>query len=83
MQDFLLKQALFDAYLQLLRASEAISHGREAHIESQADHKLAMRDIAASLHDVLRLNLKSGRVVNLLEIASEVALVVVLPLDEA
>ena len=42
-----------------------------------------MRHITTSLHDVLRLDLECSRVVDLLEITSEVALVVVLPLDQS
>lgn len=42
-----------------------------------------MRHVATSLDDVLRLDLERGRVVDLLEIASKVALMVVLPLDQS
>ena len=83
MQYLLLQQALLDSNLELLGAAESIAHGREADIEGQADHELAVRDVAATLHDVLRLDLESRRIVDLLEVTGEVALMVVLPLDQA
>ena len=82
-QNLLLQQALLDSNLELLRAAEAIAHGREADIEGQTDHELAVGDVAATLHDVLRLDFKRSRIVNLLEVTGEVALMVVLPLDQA
>ena len=69
--------------MQLFRAAEAISHSGKTNIEGKADGELTVGDIAASLHDIIILNFKSGWVVNLFKIAGEVALVVVLPLDEA
>ena len=42
-----------------------------------------MRGIATTLNNVLRLNFKSCWIVNLLEVTSEVSLVVVLPLYQA
>jgi len=41
-----------------------------------------MTDIAATLHNILGLDLKGRWVIYLLEVPSEIALVVVLPLDE-
>ena len=41
-----------------------------------------MRHVTASLHDVLWLDLESCRVVNLLEVAREVALMIVLPFEK-
>ena len=41
-----------------------------------------MRSVATALYDVLRLDFEGGRVIDLFEISSEVALMVVLPLDE-
>ena len=83
MQDFLLEQGLLDPNLKLLWTTEAIAHGRKADIKSKANHELAVADIAASLDDVLWLNFESSRVIDLLEVASEVSLVVVLPFDQA
>ena len=42
-----------------------------------------MRHIAASLHNVLWLNLKGSWIVDLLKVTCEVALMIVLPLDQA
>ena len=42
-----------------------------------------MRGVATTVHDILRLNFERRRVVNLLKITREVALVIVLPLDQA
>ena len=42
-----------------------------------------MRHIAASLHNILWLYLESSRIVDLLRVAREVALMIVLPLDQA
>ena len=66
----------------MLRAAEAITHSAQTDIEGQTDHELALADVTTTLHNVLGLNLKSRWVVDLLEIASEEALVVILPLDE-
>ena len=44
---------------------------------------MAVAHVAASLDYILWLDFKRSRIVNLLEVSGEVALVVVLPLDEA
>ena len=67
----------------MLRTSEPISHCGLPHIQSQTHHKLTVWNVAASLNNVLWLDLKGSWVVNLFEIARNVALVVVFPLDEA
>ena len=41
-----------------------------------------MGSVTTALYDILRLDFEGGRVVDLLEITSEVALMIVLPLDE-
>ena len=83
MQYFLLQQAFLDANLELLRAPKSIAHRREANIESQTHHELAVRHITASLHNILWLDFKGSRIVNLLEITRKVALMIILPLDQA
>ena len=42
-----------------------------------------MGDVATALHDVLWLDLKSRWIVDLLEVTGKVALMVVLPLNQA
>ena len=69
--------------MELFWATEAIAHGRKADIKSKANHKLAVADIAATLDDILWLYFESCRVIDLLEVTSEVALVIVLPFDQA
>ena len=81
MQNLLLKQALFYTDLKLLRATETVSHGAEAYVESQTNHELALADVATTLNNVLRLDLERCRIIDLLEITREVALMIVLPLD--
>ena len=83
MQYLLLQQASLDSLLDLLRAPEAITHGLQTHIQSQADHELTVRGVAAPMHNVLWLDLKRSWVINLFEIASEISLMVVLPFDES
>lgn len=82
MQHFLLQQAPLYAHLELLGALETVTHGGEANVERETDHELAVAHVAASLNDVLRLDLESGRVIDLLKVTSEVALVIVLPFDQ-
>ena len=69
--------------MELLWTTESIAHGRKTDIKSKANHELAVADIAASLDDVLWLDFESSRVIDLLEVASEVALVIVFPFDQA
>ena len=82
-QGLLGEQASPDTALELVWAVEAIAHSLWADIEGQSDHELAVQRIAATLNYVARLKFKSSWVVNLLEVASEVPCVVVLPLDQA
>ena len=83
MKHLFLQQTLLNPNLKLLGAAEPVAHRRESHVESQADHELAVRHVAASLDDILRLDFKSGRIVNLLEVTREVALMIVLPFYQA
>lgn len=83
MEYLLLEQTLLDSNLKLLWATETVTHRGKSDIQGQAHHKLAMGDVAAALNNVLGLDLESCRIVDLLEVSSEVALMIVLPLDEA
>ena len=83
MQYLFLQQALLDSDLELFRAPKAVAHGWESDIEREADHELAVADITSALDYILDLNIECGRIINLLEVACEVPLVIVLPLDEA
>jgi len=60
-----------------------VAHALGSHIESQADGVLGILHVAATLHDVLWLEVEGDRAVNLLEKATEEAKVVVFPLDLA
>ena len=82
MEHFLLQKTLLDSDLQLLWASESISHRGKTNVQSETHHKLAVRSVTASLDNVLRLDFEGCRVIDLLEVSSEVALVVVLPFDQ-
>ena len=67
----------------MLWAAEAVTHCRKAHVKCQAHHELTVRYVAAALDNVLGLNLKGCWIVNLFEVSSEEALMVVLPFDKA
>jgi len=77
-----LEQTLLDPDLQLLWVLKAVPHCGEPDVQREHDHEGAVRHVAPTLDDVLRLDFKRGRVVDLFEIAGEVALVIVFPLYE-
>ena len=83
MQNFLLQQAFLNSNLELFWASESIAHCRQAYIQGQADHELTVGGVATTLDDILRLNFEGCWIVDLLEVTGEVALVIILPLDQA
>ena len=80
--NLLLDQTFLDSDLKLLWAAETIAHRRESYVEGKTHHELAVRDVTATLNNIIGLNLKGSRVVNLLEVAREVASMIVLPLKQ-
>lgn len=60
-----------------------VAHGVRAHVQGQAQGHGRILHVATSLHNVLRCDVEGSWAVLLFETAAEVALVIVLPLDNA
>ena len=82
MQDFFLEQVFLYSHLDLIRTAIARAHAGESHIKSNANNKLAVRDIAATLHNVFGEDFEGCWIFSLLKVAREVASMVILPLDQ-
>ena len=82
MQDFFLEQVLLYSHLDLIRTAIARAHAGKSHIKSKANHKLAVRDIAATLHNVFGEDLEGCWIFSLLKVAREVASMVILPFEK-
>ena len=78
-----ISEEALDLALSVLVLVVLVPHGVDADVEGQANGLRRVLHIAAALHDVLRGDVEGCRTVLLLEAPTEIALMVVLPLDDS
>ena len=82
LQNLFVEKTLLDSHFYQFRTAIAVAHAGESYIKSKANHKLAVRDLAAALHNVFREDLECCWIFNLLKVACDVASMVILPLNQ-
>ena len=71
---------MFDPTLTSIILSKIVANTKVAYVQYKTNYGLSLREIAASVKDILLGDIESSRAINLFEWATEKAKVIVFPL---